>query len=511
MNNSIKDIPANLRHPIDTKRISMNIPKSPKAFYQVQTNRAWTANGHRVVLELTKMGHWYPHYKNDSMDFDPLGCMDKELVQLRKEGKTVLAIIIDYEYTDCTPFISCLLHVEIFNSDPDNRELSKQLVYQLMSRHFCPTDEASNYLWATREELRKELKEVTTMKSDLHKESKSYLTRLTKRVGDIMQDSQPITEETFIAASEKQKHMGWVLSQKINEIHGATYKDEVRMARVATLLADTMIDRLVDSVYQKGIQQSNRELVRAISTVESLMPPEMKYKVPDEFIKLKKEQLALAYEIEVYKREQKEIRRRQLEAEREERRAQKELEKEIKRAQQDELDAQAAIERNRFEMAKAQSEEQVQKFKEKIALLEEALRHAQERHERALSMAQQTKCGYVYVISNIGSFGDNIYKIGMTRRVEPMERVAELSSASVPFPFDVHAMIYTEDAPGLEAELHRAFDDKKVNAVNWRKEYFNVSLSEIRQQVEKIGINCEWVENPSAGQYRDSIRMKERK
>ena len=505
---TIKDIPAQLRHPIKTKLIQVNLPKTKDLRFYFQKGTV-CFGPEQFVVELSKGRYWMALNGPEAFYEEEALWTDEELLQAKEEEKTVLAVMLDYRWTDDNPYVVCTFHVEIYNCNANNRELVQQLMQNLNNRQFSLTDEAINHVFSTWEELKLELAEVKAMKSDLFKESKSYITRLTQRVGDIMENSQPITEETFIAASEKQKYMSTMLRGKINDVYRNPYHEGSRLARMATILADTMIDRLVDSVYQKGIQQSNKELIRAISTVESLMPPEMQYKVPDEFIKLKKEQLALAYEIEVYKREQKEIRRRQLEAEREERRAQKELEREIKKAQQDELDAQAAIERNRFEMAKAKTEDQVQKFKEKIALLEEALRHAQERHERALSMAQQTKCGYVYIISNIGSFGDNVYKIGMTRRVEPMERIAELSSASVPFPFDVHAMIYTDDAPGLEAELHRSFDKKKVNAVNWRKEYFNVSLEEIRERIKDLGIECEWVENPSAGQYRDSIRITE--
>lgn len=91
----------------------------------------------------------------------------------------------------------------------------------------------------------------------------------------------------------------------------------------------------------------------------------------------------------------------------------------------------------------------------------------------------------IYIISNIGSFGEGIYKIGMTRRLDPQDRVDELGDASVPFKFDVHAMIFSDDAPALEAALHRAFDSRKVNMVNNRKEFFRVTLDEIEDVVKK--------------------------
>ena len=116
----------------------------------------------------------------------------------------------------------------------------------------------------------------------------------------------------------------------------------------------------------------------------------------------------------------------------------------------------------------------------------------------------------MYVISNIGSFGKGIYKIGMTRRLEPMDRVDELGDASVPFKFDVHAMIFSDDAPSLENALHKAFDDRKVNMINGRKEFFKVSLKEIEEVVkanhEKL---IEFNEVPDAEQYRETCKIKE--
>jgi hypothetical protein len=95
------------------------------------------------------------------------------------------------------------------------------------------------------------------------------------------------------------------------------------------------------------------------------------------------------------------------------------------------------------------------------------------KNQRALSMAQQTRLGHVYVISNIGSFGENIYKIGMTRRLEFLDRVKGLGDASVPFSFDVHTIIKADDVPTLEKMLHKKFANKKVNKVNSRKEFFS--------------------------------------
>lgn len=246
----------------------------------------------------------------------------------------------------------------------------------------------------------------------------------------------------------------------------------------------SIIDQMVYAFYI--LKESEKHL-----KYEYLSRPYFLLKIT-EFSILKERQKFLAEEEE---------RQRRL---REEQRALKELKREKEQAEKDAAKAQAAIEKNEVALANAKTSAQIKKLQQQIEELKVALQHAEERRDRAISMAQQTRCGYVYIISNIGSFGEGVYKIGMTRRIDPMQRVRELGDASVPFPFDVHAMIYTEDAPGLESHLHRVFDLQKVNTVNWRKEYFRVPLEDIRNEVEKSGINCEWVLSPEAAQYKNS-------
>ena len=143
-----------------------------------------------------------------------------------------------------------------------------------------------------------------------------------------------------------------------------------------------------------------------------------------------------------------------------------------------------------------------------IEQLKQDLEEAHSKNERAKSMAQQTKSGHVYVISNIGSFGENVYKIGMTRRLEPLDRVRELGDASVPFIFDVHAMIYSKDAPALENTLHKVFDTKRVNLVNTRKEFFNVNLEEVEKEAKKISKEVEFIKTIEAKDYKESRAIR---
>jgi len=201
--------------------------------------------------------------------------------------------------------------------------------------------------------------------------------------------------------------------------------------------------------------------------------------------------------------EQKELR----EQIREEEKARREMEKAIKDAEKEERMLQKALEKARKELAGATEEQKLQ-YEAQLAELESKLSEAEAKGQRALSMAQQTKRGHVYVISNIGSFGEEVFKVGMTRRLEPMDRVKELGDASVPFSFDVHAMIYSDNAPALEKSLHRVFDDKSVNKVNPRKEFFKLPLSEIKQAVEQENVDdVHWTLKAEAAEYRESMSI----
>lgn len=222
-----------------------------------------------------------------------------------------------------------------------------------------------------------------------------------------------------------------------------------------------------------------------------------------EYLNLKILELTLTYEHQLKLQEQKEEIAEAKRAIREEERLQSDLIK----SQKEEDKYAKLLEKARKE-AESKAGADLEKLNEQIALLSEQLEEAHKANQRALSMAQQTRSGFVYVISNIGSFGENIYKIGMTRRLEPMDRVKELSGASVPFTFDTHAMIYSTDAPALEAKLHNRFTEKRVNMANFRKEYFKVSLDEIEEEVGSLGVDYEFFRTPEAEEYRKTLAIR---
>ena len=144
----------------------------------------------------------------------------------------------------------------------------------------------------------------------------------------------------------------------------------------------------------------------------------------------------------------------------------------------------------------------------RIAELEATLAAAQAESERARAMAEMTRSGYVYIISNIGSFGDDMVKIGSTRRLDPDDRVRELGGASVPFRFDTHAMIYSEDAPALEAALHTQFTDRRVNASNLRKEFFRIALDEIEEAVRTLAPDAGFFKDREAQEWHETLALR---
>lgn len=180
---------------------------------------------------------------------------------------------------------------------------------------------------------------------------------------------------------------------------------------------------------------------------------------------LKIAELNLEYELQEKLHAEREEQRMIREQMREEEKAQREIEQAQRKAEDEEAKYQKALLRA-TEEAKRATGEQLALLDKKISELEQLLAQAQLQKERALSMAQQTKSGHVYVISNIGSFGEDVFKIGMTRRLEPMDRVRELGDASVPFNFDVHALVYSNNAPDLEYRIHKRLMDKRINLIN---------------------------------------------
>lgn len=226
-------------------------------------------------------------------------------------------------------------------------------------------------------------------------------------------------------------------------------------------------------------------------------------RITPSFLEARLSELKWTVIVRELKMKEMEEQRRIREQMREEERARKEYDKAMRDAQREEDIIRAAFEKARRE-AEAASAEQRALLELQMAELSERLIAAEAKNQRALSMAQQTRKGNVYIISNIGSFGEGMLKIGMTRRLDPMDRVYELSDASVPFDFDVHAIIPSDDAPALENALHVAFSDFRINQVNLRKEFFRVPLNDIRGFITERNIEAAFTITSEAHEYRES-------
>ncbi|HHJ7363698.1 TPA: DUF4041 domain-containing protein [Streptococcus pyogenes] len=265
-------------------------------------------------------------------------------------------------------------------------------------------------------------------------------------------------------------------------------------------------DYYISNVTMKNVDTFRNKLAKSFENLNKLFEID-KVQLTQKYLKSKLKQLDIIFK---YKK-QVEIEKELLKAQKEEIREQQKAEKEIQQAK-----AKLEKEERQFnnEMSKllkylngAQNEIEQQIYADKIKELEDKIKELERDKEDVLKRESNTRAGYVYIISNIGSFGENVYKIGMTRRLEPMDRVNELSSASVPFPFDVHALIFSEDAPALESTLHNYFRNKEVNKVNPRKEFFKVDLQEIKEVVLKEHNNTvHFTDLAVAEQYYESIK-----
>jgi hypothetical protein len=221
------------------------------------------------------------------------------------------------------------------------------------------------------------------------------------------------------------------------------------------------------------------------------------------------EELGLVFEAAEKRQQEREEQRRQREEQREEEKVQREWAKKQEEAAKDEAKYQKALNAARLELEQTHDAEH-EAMAALVEKLEAELAAAHDRKERAIAQAQLTKVGHIYVISNIGAFGEGVLKIGLTRRLDPEERVKELGDASVPFPFDIHTLIYSDNAPALEARLHNHFWEKRLNWANDRKEFFRVNLDEVGNAIKELGLEAQVLTIPEAREYRETLAVVER-
>lgn len=243
-------------------------------------------------------------------------------------------------------------------------------------------------------------------------------------------------------------------------------------------------DSFIARVNYRNAEAMEKRIRSAFDAINTITKKYDFCELNPKYLDLRLQELWLSHEWEEAKQREREEQAQIRAQMREEERAAREAEKAKAKAETEESEYQELLKKAEQEV-KLASEKDKEKLNTKIEELQQRIAEIEEKR-RTISQAMLTKTGHVYIISNVGSFGENVYKIGMTRRLEPMDRVKELGDASVPFPFDVHAMIRTSDAPGLENALHKHFETRRLNLENQRKEFFHVSIDEIREELEKL-------------------------
>lgn len=267
-------------------------------------------------------------------------------------------------------------------------------------------------------------------------------------------------------------------------------------------------DEVISKVKYNNIESAEKRIKASCDSISSLGKI-MHICITYPYYCSKIDELYLSYEYQQKKQEEREEAKLQRERLKEEAKIQKEIDAARKAAEKEKNHYDIALKNANNQLNNCSNDKEKEALLEKIKELESKLVSINQNIKDIDYREANQKAGYVYVISNIGAFGENVYKIGMTRRLEPMDRIYELGNASVPFNFDVHAMIFSEDAPKLESVLHRTFADKKVNMVNTRREFFNVTLDEIEKVVkENHDKTVEFVKIPDAQQYRESLKMR---
>lgn len=268
-------------------------------------------------------------------------------------------------------------------------------------------------------------------------------------------------------------------------------------------------DNVLMNLTAKNIDVMRNKIVKSFETLNKIFQVDG-ISLNKALLEYKLEELNLAYTYE-FKKEQEREQQKEIKAQMlEEEKVRREIERQKAKIEKDQNQFTNEVKKLMSYLQKSKDDIERQLYVDKIRELEEKLKSLEKDKETVLEREANARAGFVYVISNIGSFGENVYKIGMTRRLEPMDRIKELSSASVPFEFDVHAMIFSDNAPELESILHKTFENRSVNRVNLRKEFFKISLEEIEDVVKNNFNNTvEFTRIPVAKEYRQTLSILE--
>lgn len=412
--------------------------------------------------------------------------------------------------------------IDIFNKnklqqlETENSELKKQV--EELSAKFTPEVQELISDSEKVKQLNEDIEAKNQVISDMQSQIDELKDQLVETDYEVLLQNMGIYEPTYdFATSDEYKEQLSIIREhskrmcKLGTAVTGSYNVEASVVQDFQKLVlrafNFECDELIKNVKYNNFDAYKKRIEKSHSTI-NLLGHRVGVLITEFYKNNKIKELTLAFEYaqkkQQEKEEQKELRARM----REEAKLQKEIEEERKKLEKEHTHYQNALAKLNAQLEKASETEKADLLSKKEELLSKI-----EDTEKAIKDVDyreaNKRAGYVYVISNIGAFGEDIYKIGMTRRLDPMERVYELGDASVPFNFDVHAMIFSDNAPKLEAALHKAFEDKKVNMVNQRREFFHVTLDEIKKVIkENYDKTVEFVDLPSAEQYRISEKMR---
>ena len=301
-------------------------------------------------------------------------------------------------------------------------------------------------------------------------------------------------------------HTNWVVNNSKKE--GKRMTDD--MIKLVLRAFNFECDNIISNVKHSNFTSQLNKLEKSFESINKL-GKNTKVTITPDYYNLKTEEFFLASKYanlkEEEREEQKRIKERMREEAEEERKLKEEIEKEVKKLEKEETHFTIELEKLNHKLSV--SDDKNEQLLAEIEALKQQIVETKVKKQDIENIKERTRAGYVYVISNIGSFGEDVYKIGMTRRLVPEDRVKELGDASVPFKFDIHAMIFSEDAPKLESEIHKLLNDKRVNKVNYRKEFFRVTLEEIENIVcDKLGKKIDFTIKAEAKEYYESLLIK---
>lgn len=374
---------------------------------------------------------------------------------------------------------------------------------QKIKREIQELKNLKNDLISSIEEGTKELEHITSYLND---ELFKYDIELTYPFDLVEVDSSQIN--TYIKKLQmKEKELLNLEEVKIFNVSTENKRHQNAQAKQIIRLFNAETSQLINKVNSKNIESMQNKIFKSYEGINKIFETD-NVRIPETLLDIKLEMLDLMHKYQVKIEDEKIIRREERARLKEIEQAEKEMEKKLKELDKDIRHHNNEIKKLTMYLNNTDLQVEKELYIEKIRELDQSLKDLNSERENVEDRKDNAQSGFVYIISNIGSFGENVYKIGVTRRLEPMDRINELSSASVPFEFDVHALIFSENAFELENKLHEYFKKYKVNKVNGRKEFFKVNINEIKDKVlSEHNSTVQFIDEPKAIQYRETLRL----